>query len=47
MKRFLNKYLEICFWLGEQIACCIAVFTPVGIIYYLLDILEGIILTFD
>ena len=40
MKRFLNKYLELCFFLGEQIACCIAVFTPAGIIYYLLGILE-------
>ena len=42
MKQFLNKYLEICFFLGEQIACCIAVFTPVGIIYYLLGVLERI-----
>ena len=40
-KNFWKKYLEVCFWLGEQIACAIAVFTPIGIIYYLLGLILG------
>ena len=43
MKILLNKYLKLCFFLGEQIACCIAVFIPVGLIYYLLGILERLL----
>lgn len=39
MKNFIKKYLEVCFWMGEQLACCIALFTPIAIIHFLLGMI--------
>ena len=39
LNRLLKKYLEFCFFLGEQIACCIAFFLPISLVYYILGIL--------